>query len=101
MLCCRMQRAVGRSGRRASAAKDRIMSLLSNTRALVVGGSSGIGLATAQLLAAEGASVTIASRSRDKLDAAVATLGGDATAATLDTGDEAAVAGFFADRAPF
>ena len=77
------------------------MSLLSNTRALVVGGSSGIGLATAQLLAAEGASVTIASRSRDKLDAAVATLGGDATAATLDTGDEAAVAGFFADRAPF
>ena len=77
------------------------MALLSNQTVLVVGGSSGIGLATAQGLAAEGAAVTIASRSQAKLDAAVATLGDGATAAALDTGDEAAVSRFFADRAPF
>lgn len=77
------------------------MSLLSSTRVLVVGGSSGIGLATARLMAAEGASVTIASRSRAKLDAAVEAIGPDASAVELDTGDAAAVERFFADQAPF
>ena len=72
------------------------MALLSNTRFLVIGGSSGIGLATARLAAAEGARVTIASRSREKLAAALATIEGDATAAELDTGDGDAVARFFA-----
>ncbi len=76
------------------------MSPLSNSRVLVVGGSSGIGLATAQMAAAEGATVTVASRSRAKLDAAVATIQ-DATAAELDTGDAEAVARFFAEREPF
>ena len=38
--------------------------------ALVVGGSSGIGFATAELLAARGADVTIVSRGRDRLEAA-------------------------------
>ncbi|MCW6509235.1 SDR family oxidoreductase [Lichenifustis flavocetrariae] len=77
------------------------MSLLSNKQFLVVGGSSGIGLATAQFAAAQGARVTVASRSRDKLDAAVQAIGHDATAAELDTGDDAAVVRFFADREPF
>ena len=77
------------------------MSLLCNTRALVVGGSSGIGLATARLMAAEGAAVTIASRSRPKLDAAVQDLGPGTSAAQLDTGDEAAVERFFSEHAPF
>ncbi|MBE7218970.1 MAG: SDR family oxidoreductase [Caulobacteraceae bacterium] len=77
------------------------MNLLSNTHALVVGGSSGIGLATARLMAAEGATVTIASRSRAKLDAAVEVLGPTTDAAELDTGDDAAVERFFAGRAPF
>lgn len=39
-------------------------------RVLVIGGSSGIGLATARLLAAEGAAVTIAARDRARLEAA-------------------------------
>ena len=43
--------------------------------ALVVGGSAGIGLATARLLAAEGASVTIASRDAARLREAAASIG--------------------------
>jgi NADP-dependent 3-hydroxy acid dehydrogenase YdfG len=48
---------------------------------VVLGGSSGIGLATARAVAAAGARVTIAGRDRDRLDAAVADIGGGATAA--------------------
>lgn len=77
------------------------MSTLANSRVLVVGGSSGIGLATAQMAGAEGAEVTIASRSRHKLDRAVALIQGDAKAVELDTGDEEVVGRFFADREPF
>jgi NAD(P)-dependent dehydrogenase (short-subunit alcohol dehydrogenase family) len=46
---------------------------LAGLRALVVGGSSGIGLATAQLLARDGATVTLAARDEDRLAAAKAT----------------------------
>jgi NAD(P)-dependent dehydrogenase (short-subunit alcohol dehydrogenase family) len=67
-----------------------------NQDVLVVGGSSGIGLATAKAFAAAGARVTIASRSADKLDAAVQELGGEAKARVLDTGDAQAVEDFLA-----
>lgn len=43
------------------------MNRLDKQAVLVVGGSSGIGAATARLFAQEGAQVTIASRSADKL----------------------------------
>ena len=49
---------------------------LAGREALVVGGSAGIGLATARLLAAEGASVTIASRDAARLQEAAASIGG-------------------------
>ena len=42
--------------------------------ALVTGGSSGLGLATAKALAADGVSVVIASRSAEKLESALASL---------------------------
>lgn len=58
---------------------------------LVTGGSSGIGLAVARTDLAEGAHVTIASRSADKLGRAVADLGGDVEARELDVTNEAAV----------
>jgi len=74
------------------------MQSLKNQRFLVFGGSSGIGLATAVRAAAAGAAVTIASRSQEKLDAALKRIGGEARAMVLDTGDEAAVERFFADQ---
>ena len=43
-------------------------------RALVTGASSGLGLATARALAANGVSVVIASRSRERLDTAAGTI---------------------------
>lgn len=49
---------------------------LTGRRALVTGGSSGLGLGCAQALAAEGATVTLVSRSAEKLAAALATLHG-------------------------
>ncbi|MFV0315853.1 MAG: SDR family NAD(P)-dependent oxidoreductase, partial [Microthrixaceae bacterium] len=47
---------------------------LSGSVALVTGGGSGIGLAAAKALAADGASVLIVGRTQDKLDAGLAEL---------------------------
>ena len=51
------------------------MSKLHNKVAVVTGGSSGIGLATAQRFIADGAQVVITGRNQEALDAAVAELG--------------------------
>lgn len=53
---------------------------LANQTVVVIGGSSGIGFATAQLAQAQGAIVTITGRNGDKLDRAAAALGNVATA---------------------
>jgi NAD(P)-dependent dehydrogenase (short-subunit alcohol dehydrogenase family) len=47
------------------------MNSFNDQRVVVLGGSSGIGLATAKLAAANGASVAIVSRSRGRIDAAL------------------------------
>ncbi|HWT97414.1 MAG TPA: SDR family oxidoreductase [Terriglobales bacterium] len=75
--------------------------VLQNARVLVIGGSSGIGLATAEKALAAGAEVTIASRSKNKVDEAVASLAGKGKVrgAVLDTTDAAAVDAFFAGAA--
>lgn len=65
---------------------------------LVVGGSSGIGLATAQAFAAAGARVTIASRSAGKLAAAAAGIGHGVEWAELDTADNDAVEALLGSR---
>ncbi|HXO97802.1 MAG TPA: SDR family oxidoreductase [Chthoniobacterales bacterium] len=57
---------------------------LSNKIALVTGGSSGIGLATAKRFASEGAYVFITGRRQTELDAAAKELGGNATAVRGD-----------------
>jgi len=69
---------------------------LSGRRALVTGGNSGIGLAMARALGLAGASVVLAARAPDKLDAAVAELAADGIAASAhptDLADPAALAG--------
>lgn len=49
--------------------------MLAGKKVVVVGGSSGIGLATAELAKAQGAEIIIASRNADKVKAAAAKLG--------------------------
>jgi NAD(P)-dependent dehydrogenase (short-subunit alcohol dehydrogenase family) len=55
--------------------------------ALVTGGTSGIGLATAKRLAREGAKVVVTGRRQAELDAAVQTIGQGATGARGDIGN--------------
>lgn len=64
-------------------------------RVLVIGGSSGMGLATARAVRAAGGSVVIASTGGARLARAAADLGGDVETARLDIGDAQAVATFF------
>jgi NADP-dependent 3-hydroxy acid dehydrogenase YdfG len=71
------------------------MSTISGQRMVVIGGSSGIGLATAHLAATQGAQVTIASRSDQRLRTALAELPECVRAAQLDLLDEQAVERFF------
>jgi NAD(P)-dependent dehydrogenase (short-subunit alcohol dehydrogenase family) len=56
--------------------------------ALVTGGSSGIGLAIARMLHDEGFELTLASRTREKVEAAAAELGALAVAADVADEDE-------------
>lgn len=62
---------------------------------VIVGGSSGMGLATAKRLAAAGSHVIIASRSEERLGSALATIKGKAEAKTLDFTHEDEVQAFF------
>lgn len=64
---------------------------LSGKHVVIVGGSSGMGEASAKLAVSLGAKVTIASRSEEKLKAAAARLGGDVQISQLDTTNEEAV----------
>ena len=61
---------------------------------LVVGGSSGIGLATARLAHEMGANVTIASRSKDRLESAAGKLG--VASQVLDVTQDVAVEAYLA-----
>jgi len=65
-------------------------------RVLVVGGSSGIGQATAQAFVRAGAKVTIASRSLPKLQVAAEQVAGQVGIAALDMTSDADVESFFA-----
>ena len=67
---------------------------LEGQHAFITGGGSGIGLACAQAFLADGATVTIAGRSTERLEAALADLAslpGQAHAVSVDIADEASV----------
>lgn len=76
---------------------------LANATAVVVGGSRGMGLATARCFADEGARVAVVGRSREALDAAVTDLTGrgspDAIGLSADVGDDDAVGAVFGELA--
>ncbi|MFD8570723.1 SDR family oxidoreductase [Streptomyces sp. NPDC059639] len=67
---------------------------------VVMGGSSGIGEATAALFAASGAEVTITGRDRAKLDEAAARIGGKTATHPMDATAQADIDAFFATTAP-
>lgn len=71
---------------------------LTNQSVIVVGGTSGMGLAIARLAKSRGASVTVASRSSDKVAAVATEL--SAVGKPIDTTDEASVRDFFAAVGP-
>ncbi|WP_030057008.1 MULTISPECIES: SDR family oxidoreductase [Streptomyces] len=72
--------------------------LFAGQRVVVMGGSSGIGEAAAGAFAADGAEVVVTGRDRERLDAAVARIGGKTTGRQLDATDPAALAAFFAEE---
>ena len=74
------------------------MRSLDNQRILVIGGSSGIGLAIAAATADARASVTIASRNQEKLTAAATKLSGVVRTAVVDTGDNGLLERFFGQQ---
>jgi NAD(P)-dependent dehydrogenase (short-subunit alcohol dehydrogenase family) len=69
---------------------------LSGQTVIVLGGSAGIGFATARAAADAGAHVTITGRTRDRIDRAAAAIPG-VRSAVFDVSDSAALDAFFAD----
>src|ERR1700723_33424 len=74
---------------------------LQQKRVVVVGGSSGIGLAVAQQAASEGAKVVIVSSNAERIQKAVECISGEAEGQAIDDSDEGAVATFFAKLGSF
>ncbi len=72
-----------------------------NKRVVIVGGSSGIGLAVAEQVALEGAEVVIVSSSAERVQQAIKSIGGKARGEAVDVSDEKAVKGFFTKLGPF
>jgi NAD(P)-dependent dehydrogenase (short-subunit alcohol dehydrogenase family) len=74
---------------------------LTDQHAIIIGGSSGIGLATAKRLLSAGARVTVVGRDLQRLGAAARSLGDRAATYSMDCTDEASVVKFFAGSGPF
>jgi NAD(P)-dependent dehydrogenase (short-subunit alcohol dehydrogenase family) len=69
---------------------------LTSKEVVVIGGTSGIGLATAVMAQEAGARVTVVGRDKGRLADAVERLGGHARGVAFDVADEAAVEDLFA-----
>lgn len=73
--------------RHFESSKHKYMKKLTGKTAIITGGNSGIGLATAHEFIAQGAKVIITGRSRKSIDEAVVELGEQAYGIVSDTGD--------------
>jgi len=72
-----------------------------NKRVVIVGGSSGIGLAVAEEAASQGADVVIVSSSAARVQEAIKSIGGKARGQAVDVSDENAVQSFFTNLGGF
>lgn len=72
-----------------------------NQRVVIVGGSSGIGLAVAQEAASLGAEVVIVSSNAARVQEAIKSLGGEVQGQAVDVSDEKAVESFFTKLGAF
>ncbi|MET8873092.1 SDR family oxidoreductase [Nocardia sp. NPDC004278] len=71
-----------------------------SNKVVIVGGTSGIGLATARRLAKNGAQVVIAGRNEERLTAALAELGPEVTGKVVDARNESELAQLFSEVGP-
>jgi NAD(P)-dependent dehydrogenase (short-subunit alcohol dehydrogenase family) len=74
---------------------------LDGKRIVIIGGTSGIGLAVAQGAIAEGAEVVVGSSQGANVETATRTLGNRASGHAIDVKDEDSVSVFFGDTGPF
>jgi NAD(P)-dependent dehydrogenase (short-subunit alcohol dehydrogenase family) len=77
------------------------MPSIADQHVVILGGTSGFGFATAKAALAEGARVTIASRSAEKLSGALARLGNRANGECADVTDKPMLEQFFAGLGRF
>ena len=74
---------------------------LENKRVVVLGGSSGIGFAVAELAAARGAKIIIASSNAERVQKAIESVDGEVQGQAVDVSNERAVEAFFAELGSF
>jgi NAD(P)-dependent dehydrogenase (short-subunit alcohol dehydrogenase family) len=74
---------------------------LQGKRVIILGGSSGIGLAVAEQATSQGANVVVVSSNSERVKKAIQTVGGDAEGQTVDLSDEQAVAAIFTKLGSF
>jgi len=74
---------------------------LQDKRVVVVGGSSGIGLAVSEQAALQGAHVVIVSSNHERIQRAIESVGGEVQGQVVDVSDERAVATFFSKLGTF
>jgi NAD(P)-dependent dehydrogenase (short-subunit alcohol dehydrogenase family) len=70
-----------------------------NKRVVIIGGSSGIGLAVAEEAASQGAEVGFVSSKAERVQEAIQSIGGAARGQVFDVSNKEAVQGFFTNLA--
>jgi NAD(P)-dependent dehydrogenase (short-subunit alcohol dehydrogenase family) len=74
---------------------------LRDKRVIILGGSSGIGLAVAEQASSEGAKVVVVSSNPERVQKALQSVGGEVDGQTVDLSEEEAVAALFTKLGPF